>query len=159
MTLVDEAITEILSDADSKEWFDERPLCIQEAVRKRPCNLLYLLNNQQKVFIVKYDEHHNATVTVTVAVTRQYNNCLMERQVFGVTLDELVPLCNVNQAVTHTINRTPEMEQAIDRAGDELKQAIDHIQETIPDNIVGDERRELVFAKLDEIIGEALKDE
>lgn len=77
------------------EWLAERPPAIREvAERFPPWELLRLKTSDHRVFIMVYSEDNSGKgppVTLTVAVTAKYNQVSFERQVFGISPEDLEP--------------------------------------------------------------------
>lgn len=72
-----------------KDWVAARPPAIQEAVAKYPPNRLYRLKScKHRVCIQSYEENETS-LTVTVFVSGKYNLCAFERNVFGISLEDL----------------------------------------------------------------------
>lgn len=70
-----------------EQWLAGRPQVIKDVAAAYPPNRLYRHTpTGQRVFILAYSEDR----TVRMAVTGTYNFLSMERQVFGVPVDELV---------------------------------------------------------------------
>lgn len=106
-----------------EEWLEGRPESIREAVKRKPPHWLYRMKSTGHiVFIMSYVEpdggselcaHCKANrkpehahqgdpnnTTVSVGVTAQFNrHILMERRVWGVKLDDLIPLNPDEQAL------------------------------------------------------------
>lgn len=106
-----------------EEWLKDRPESIRDAVKRKPPHLLYrLVTTGHIVFIMSYVEpdggsglceHCKANklpqhahqgdpdnATVSVGVSARFNqNLIMERRVFGIKLDDLVPLNEDEQAL------------------------------------------------------------
>ena len=67
-------------------WFAERPPLIQDIVAKYPPDRLYRLKpTKQRVTIQIY----HVDGTVTVFVSGQYNLCVFDRNVFGISVTDL----------------------------------------------------------------------
>lgn len=86
---------EARENLEKDEWFLSRPPRIQEAIRKRPPFFLYNMSSGSNCYLYSYSEPKDDAdpVTVLVNVTLQWNTSLaFERQVFGVSLDDLTPI-------------------------------------------------------------------
>lgn len=69
-----------------EEWVETRPPVIQEMCRKyRPGTLYKMKSTGQRVYLLSYAEDK----TVTVAVTRDFNFVIYDRNVFGVDINDL----------------------------------------------------------------------
>jgi len=79
----------IIGDFDQKgwdEWVATRPECVQLLAKKLPPNRLYRLSpSGSRVTLLSYSEDN----TVTVAITGQFNALIFDRQVFGISPDDL----------------------------------------------------------------------
>lgn len=70
-----------------EEWKNSRPPVVKALCERFPPNLLYkLISTDQRVTIVSYSEGG----TLTVAVLGKYNLVDFERNVFGISPDDLV---------------------------------------------------------------------
>ncbi len=107
---------------DLEEWLKGRPESIRDAVKRKPPHLLYrMISSGHIVYIMSYVEpdggaglceHCKAnrwpqhlhqgdpgSATVSVGVDIRFNqNLAFERRVFGIKLDDLVPLKPDEQA-------------------------------------------------------------
>jgi hypothetical protein len=75
-----------LDEAAWAKWVATRPECVQELCRLLPPDRLYKMKSTgQRVTLHSYSEDG----TVTVDVTADYNFLTFERQVFGISADDL----------------------------------------------------------------------
>lgn len=110
-------------DEETEEWLKSRPDSIRDAYKRKPPHLLYRLKSTGHiVFIMSYIEpdggprlceHCKAqeepqhlhqgdpdNATVSVGVAARFNpGLILERRVFGIALDDLVPLKPDEQAL------------------------------------------------------------
>ncbi len=88
-----------------KAWVDSRPAVIQVLCKQLPPNLLYRMKDtDQRVTIVSYNE----AGTVTVAVTGEFNLVDFEREVFGVSPDNLEECDLPEKGEELGVTQTPE---------------------------------------------------
>lgn len=78
-------VNPITDQAGFDEWVASRPPVIQEMIRLKPPDRLYLMNSGHRCTIYSYAEDR----TVTVDVTGEYNCIFFSRHVFGVSIDSL----------------------------------------------------------------------
>lgn len=79
-------------EAAWSEWLSERPRDVQAvAARFEPWSLYKMLSTGHRVTLVSVNEAHGEPVTLTVAITGQFNALLHDRAVFGIDPDDLVP--------------------------------------------------------------------
>lgn len=75
-----------MNESAWREWLSTRPQVIQALAERLPPDRLYKMKSTgHRVTLISYAEDE----TVTVAVTGQYNLVTFERQVFGVSPDDL----------------------------------------------------------------------
>jgi hypothetical protein len=75
-----------IDEAAWREWVESRPPEVKAMCERLPPNLLYRMNSTgQRVTLHSYSENG----TVTVNVTGEYNFVTFERQVFGISPDDL----------------------------------------------------------------------
>lgn len=67
-------------------WVAGRPRAVQEMVRLKPPDRLYKMQSGHRCTIYSYAEDG----TVTVAVTGEFNRVVFSRQVFGISIEELI---------------------------------------------------------------------
>jgi len=80
------AIVNEIDPAAWKDWVESRPVEVQELCKKLPPDRLYRMKDSgHRVTIYSYSEDG----TVTVNVTGEYNTLTFDRQVFGVSPDDL----------------------------------------------------------------------
>lgn len=80
------AITEEIDDDLLQLWTSTRPAVIQEMLKSHPPGRLYRMRSTgHRVEIYSYSENR----TVTVSITGRYNFVVMDRQVFGIPIEDL----------------------------------------------------------------------
>jgi hypothetical protein len=76
--------------AEWAEWLSTRPEQIKKlAERFNPWTLYRMKSTGHRVTLESFDEEHNGTVSMTVAVTGQFNQVAFDRCVFGVKVEDL----------------------------------------------------------------------
>jgi hypothetical protein len=86
------------SEAYAKAWLASRPEGVSAALEKYPPSHLYRMKSTgQKVFLTRYNENKDGSVTTcSVGVTKKFNpETFLEREVFGVELSDLEDLGEV----------------------------------------------------------------
>lgn len=82
------------TDAQEKAWKDwctTRPPAVRAvALRFRPWKLYQLKSSGHRVTIRSFGEEKDGTISLTVAVTGEFNAVMFERGVFGIKPDDLV---------------------------------------------------------------------
>lgn len=74
------------------KWVASRPPAVREvANRFEPWSLYRLKTTNQRVTVVSFSEQPDGSVTLTVAVTGEFNAVLHDRAVFGIKPDDLEP--------------------------------------------------------------------
>lgn len=83
------------------EWCAERPPHVREVAERFPPWSLWRLDltnedgapsgRYQRVFPVSFGENPDGSVTLTVAVTMEFNDVAFGRQVFGIHPEDLTP--------------------------------------------------------------------
>lgn len=73
------------------EWCETRPYGVRQVAEKHPPWKLFKMDTGHRVTVTSYQELEQSPhkVSVTVAVTGEYNKVLFARQVFGIDPDEL----------------------------------------------------------------------
>ncbi len=73
------------------EWCETRPCNVRRVAEKCPPWKLFRMDTGHRVTVTSYQEREASphTVSVTVAVTGEYNRVRFARQVFGIDPDEL----------------------------------------------------------------------
>ncbi len=80
------AIIHEVDEAALAEWLKDRPQVIQDMAAQCPPGRLYrLASSGHRVFVRSYSENR----TMTVIVSGKYNLVAFERQVFGISPDDL----------------------------------------------------------------------
>ena len=75
-------------EAEWNEWVASRPECVRKiAERFEPWSLYQMKNTGQRCTIVSFSEDG----TIKVAITGEFNAVMFEREVFGISPDNLVP--------------------------------------------------------------------
>jgi hypothetical protein len=75
-----------INQAGLNEWLQDRPDCIINMVKQYPPDVLYRMKSTgQRVTIVAYAENG----TVRVLVSGDFNAIILDREVFGVSLEDL----------------------------------------------------------------------
>lgn len=75
-----------------RQWVAARPPNVRVvAERFEPWSLYRLKTSQHRVTIASFGEADNGDVTLMVTVSAQFNLVMFERNVFGVTPDDLEP--------------------------------------------------------------------
>ena len=77
--------TDIFDDADFMEWFNGRPVEVQNVIRKYPPNVEYRLGGPFPVYIYSYGVEMDGNISLTVDVQSPF----MPRRVFGVKPEDL----------------------------------------------------------------------
>lgn len=78
--------------ASYRAWVETRPAHIKAvAERFEPWNLYRLKTNKQRVYVLSFSDQADGTVTMTVAVTGQFNLLAFDRRVFGIKPEDLEP--------------------------------------------------------------------
>lgn len=74
------------------EWVAERPPAVREiAQRFEPWSLYRMKSTGQRVAILSFGEQEDGSVTLTVAVSGQFNLVMFDRNVFGIDPNDLEP--------------------------------------------------------------------
>jgi len=72
------------------KWVRSRPACVRRLAESfNPWTLYRIKSTQQRCTMISFQEAKDGTVTLTVAVTGEYNALLMDRQVFGLSPDDI----------------------------------------------------------------------
>jgi hypothetical protein len=75
-----------INQSGLNEWLQGRPDCIIDMVKRYPPNVLYRMKSTgQRVTIIAYAEDS----TVRVLVSGDYNAIIFDREVFGISLEDL----------------------------------------------------------------------
>lgn len=77
------------NDPVFREWYDQRPEAVKRAIDFRPPGTYRLPTSPVWYTLIGYDEAHDGTVTARLHTDGPFG--LNPRQVFGVSLDELIP--------------------------------------------------------------------
>lgn len=79
------------------KWIASRPPNVRAVAEKlEPWSLYRMKPDGQRVTLISLSEGEDGTVTLTVAVTGEFNLTMFDRQVFGVDPDSLEP-CDLPQ--------------------------------------------------------------
>lgn len=75
-----------------KEWVSKRPENVRRvAEHLEPWTLYRMKSTGHRVTLISFDEHENGGVTLRVRVGAEHNYLTFERQVFGISPDDLEP--------------------------------------------------------------------
>jgi hypothetical protein len=75
-----------------KRWLRSRPKGVRKvAARIDPWTLYRLKTTGQRVTIYSFSEQKDGAVTLTVSVTGQFNPVVFDKNVFGISPDDLEP--------------------------------------------------------------------
>lgn len=85
---------DIFDNPEFLEWFNNRPVKVQEVIRRYPPDREYVLHGPWPVTIFSYDEEEDGRITVQVDV----HSPILPRRVFGVKPETLKPLAEVIKA-------------------------------------------------------------
>lgn len=79
-------------EAGYREWVASRPDVVRKVAEKfEPWSLYRMKNTGNRVTLVSFGEEENGGVSLTVNISADYNAITFERQVFGVSPDNLEP--------------------------------------------------------------------
>lgn len=85
----------LTQEREWKKWVASRPVGVRAvASRFEPWSLYRLKSTGHRVTVQSFGETEDGTVTLTVAVTGEFNKVLHERAVFGIDPNDLEP-CNL----------------------------------------------------------------
>ena len=87
--------TTAFEDPDFMEWFNGRPLEVQDVIREYPPDVEYKLDGPSPVWIYSYDVEKDGTVSLTVNVHSPF----MPRSVFGIKPEDLQVMETAGAAV------------------------------------------------------------
>ncbi len=87
------ARTDCFDDAEFIEWFNNRPVNVQEVIREYPPDRKYKLHGPFPVTIYAYEENKDGSVTLEVDV----NSPILPRRVFGVKPESLKPFSEARE--------------------------------------------------------------
>jgi hypothetical protein len=75
-----------------REWCESRPPAVRAVCERfEPWSLYRLKGTGDRCTICSFGEGKDGTVTLTVAITGEYNWTLFDREVFGINPDDLEP--------------------------------------------------------------------
>lgn len=74
-----------------EQWLESRPPQIVEVARRYPPWELFRMDSGHRCTVYSYGEEEGGGVSLTVSVTGEYNLVVFNRNVFGVSPDELTP--------------------------------------------------------------------
>lgn len=131
------------------DWLADRPKLIQDMAAQCPPVFLYKLTSTGSyASIISYSEDR----TVTVQITREFNYTIFERQVFGIKLEDLEAVCNIEDADEYRTHLPDEVSVILEGVEDELQQLIPKWHQEIPDEIKGQDRAALIANKVQEYL-------